>query len=150
VGEGAERAAMRRYLDRHAMTDWVSLPGHRPREGIRSLLARADVFLAPATLETFGIAALEARCAGVPVLARSQGGIAEFISDGREGLLAETDAEMVAGLVRLAADPELRGAIATRNRATTPPLAWDAVLARTGEIYAQATDLVRASPAQAV
>ena len=46
------------------------------------------MFVAPANLESFGIAALEARCAGLPVLAKANSGIREFVSDEREGLLA--------------------------------------------------------------
>jgi len=143
VGEGSQRAPLLRYLDRHAMADWVSLPGHWPRHEIRSLLGRADVFIAPATLETFGIAALEARCAGVPVVARRQGGISEFVTDGREGLLADSDAGMVTALLRLATDPAERAAIAAHNRLTTPSLAWTEALARTDEVYATAIGLAR-------
>lgn len=143
VGDGAERHRLQKYLDREEMSSWVSLPGHWPRERIRALLGRADVFVAPATLETFGIAALEARCAGVPVVARTQGGIAEFITSGREGLLAQTDDAMVAALLRLIADPAERARIAAHNAATVPALAWADVLARTEEVYRAATTLVR-------
>lgn len=150
VGDGAERPSLQRYLDRHAMSSWVSLPGHWPRERIRALLGRADVFVAPATLETFGIAALEARCAGVPVVARTEGGIAEFITTGREGLLVETDDAMVSALVGLAADPVECGRIAAHNRATVPALAWDDVLVRTEDVYRAAINLVRAGHAPVI
>ena len=81
VGDGPERPTLERYLRRHGMTGWVSLPGRQTREQIRELYRRADVFVAPADLESFWIAALEARCAGVPVVAKAQTGIAEFIQD---------------------------------------------------------------------
>jgi glycosyltransferase involved in cell wall biosynthesis len=136
VGEGPQRPWLEAYARRHAMTGWVSLPGRLTRPQIAALFARADMFVAPATLESFGIAALEARCAGLPVVARSQGGIGEFIgADGREGILAHSDAEMTAALVRLAADPALREEITSHNRATRPGLDWPHVLRRTMDLY---------------
>ena len=60
------------------------------------------MFVAPADLESFGIAALEARCAGLPVVAKSSGGVREFVRDEVEGLLCDTDEDMVQALVRLA------------------------------------------------
>jgi glycosyltransferase involved in cell wall biosynthesis len=136
VGEGPQRPWLEAYLRRHGMTGWVSLPGRMERPQIAELFARADLFVAPATLESFGIAALEARCAGLPVVARSDGGIGEFIgADGREGILADSDAQMTEAIVRLAAEPALREQIAHHNRATRPGLAWPEVLERTMDLY---------------
>ena len=41
-----------------------------------------------ATMESFGIAALEARAAGLPVVALRRGGVREFVEDGVDGLCA--------------------------------------------------------------
>ena len=60
-------------------------PGASPGQKIRELLQRCDVYLAPATLESFGIAALEARSAGLPVIGMAGGGISDFIEHGVEG-----------------------------------------------------------------
>ncbi|WP_131743209.1 glycosyltransferase family 4 protein, partial [Actinomadura roseirufa] len=135
VGEGPERRSIERYLRRHAMTGWVSLPGRVDRARIRELFRKADLFVAPAMLESFGIAALEARCAGLPVVARSEGGIREFVRDGQEGILADSDHAMVDAIVRLASDQELRSRIATYSRTVPPPVTWPDVLRRTEEMY---------------
>ena len=139
VGDGPERPTLERYLRRHGMTDWVSLPGRQTREQIRELYRRADVFVAPADLESFGIAALEARCAGVPVVAKAQTGIAEFIEDEIDGLLVATDAALVEALVRLAGDPGLRAKLAA---AAQTSVTWAATLALTEQAYAEAAALV--------
>jgi glycosyltransferase involved in cell wall biosynthesis len=102
------------------------------------------VFVAPANLESFGIAALEARCAGVPVLAKANSGIREFVDDEREGLLAATDGELVSGLVRMCRSPGLRAAMAGHNRSVPPAVTWDDVLARTESVYARAGELLKA------
>ncbi|GAA3192425.1 glycosyltransferase family 4 protein [Actinocorallia longicatena] len=135
VGEGPERPRMERYMRRHGMTGWVSLPGRLPRQEIRTLFRRADVFVAPATLESFGIAALEARCAGIPVVARAEGGVGGFVDDGLGGILASSDTAMAEAITLLAADPGLRTSMAAHNRAVQPPMDWPAVLERTHRIY---------------
>ncbi|MCW2918850.1 MAG: GDP-mannose-dependent alpha-(1-2)-phosphatidylinositol mannosyltransferase [Actinomycetia bacterium] len=143
VGEGPKRPVLERYLRRHAMTRWVSMPGRLPRSEIRSLFARADLFVAPAILESFGIAALEARCAGLPVVARAEGGIGEFVSDGEEGILADSDSAMTEAIIRLATDAAERHAIAARNRAVPPTVAWPDVVDLTTEMYELAIDRLR-------
>lgn len=141
VGEGPERRGLERYLRRHGMTDWVSLPGRQTRSEIRHLYRRADVFVAPADLESFGIAALEARCAGVPVLAKSGNGIAEFVRDGRDGLLVDDDAAMTDALVRLCSQPLLRRALAGHGEQRTSPVSWVSTLELTEAAYREAAVL---------
>ncbi len=139
VGDGPARAAMQRYLRRHGMDDWVTLAGRLDRTEIAALLGSADMFLAPAALESFGIAALEARLAGLPVVARAGNGISDFVHHGREGLLGGDDEEMVDALVRLAAEPGLRQRISAHNRSTEPArCVWPAVLEAFDGCYAQA------------
>ena len=141
VGEGPQRAAMERFLRANAMTGWVELVGRWDRDRIRELYRRADLFVAPAVLESFGIAALEARCAGLPVLGRSQSGVREFVADGVEGALAPTDGDLTAALVRLAASPALRRRIGDHNRAVPVSVTWPDVLARTTAAYHRAATL---------
>jgi glycosyltransferase involved in cell wall biosynthesis len=86
------------------------------------------VFLAPAELEAFGIAALEARTAGLAVVARRGTGIAEFVTDGVDGLLVADDAEMTEAVVHLAKDHRLLAGIRAHNRAVRPAFGWDDVL----------------------
>ena len=108
IGEGPERPQLEKFLRRNGLTEVVELVGRRSREEIREIFGRTDVFVAPANLESFGIAALEARCAGLPVVAKARTGIREFVEHGREGLLASTDADMVDQLTRIVRDRELR------------------------------------------
>jgi glycosyltransferase involved in cell wall biosynthesis len=143
VGEGRQRPLLESYLRRHRMDDWVELPGRLTRGRIRQVFERADLFVAPARLESFGIAALEARCSGLPVLARAGSGVGEFVVPGRDGLLARSDAELVAGLVRLAGDPDERQRMRMHSRQIPADLGWQAVLKRTDAAYAAAEGLIR-------
>ncbi|WP_312888268.1 glycosyltransferase family 4 protein [Nonomuraea rhodomycinica] len=144
VGDGPARGSMERYLARHGMTGWVSLPGRYTREQIAKVLESADVFVAPAPRESFGIAALEARAAGLPVVARAQSGVADFVRHGTEGLLGRDLGELAAAVARLSADAELRARITAHNRATPPAAgSWPAVLEGFERAYEQAAGLVR-------
>jgi glycosyltransferase involved in cell wall biosynthesis len=104
LGDGPSRDSMEGYLERHDMTSWVSLPGHLPRTEVAHAMARSDVFVAPAVLESFGIAALEAHAAGLPVVGRRGTGLSDFIRDGEGGVLVGSDREMAAVLAPMATE----------------------------------------------
>ncbi len=137
-GDGKLMPRMRRYAARKKMGESVDLAGRVDRDHLKSLYGQSDLFLAPAFLESFGIAALEARCAGLPVLAMRGTGITEFVADRQEGMLADGDAGMTAALVEICRDADLRGRIAEHNRTTVPPTAWPAVLERVMQEYDRA------------
>ncbi|WP_165974983.1 glycosyltransferase family 4 protein [Nonomuraea deserti] len=144
VGDGPARGQMGRFLAKHGMTGWVSLPGRHTREQIAKVLESADVFVAPAPRESFGIAALEARSAGLPVVARAQSGVADFVKDGTEGLLGRTPGDLARAVARLCSDPGLRESIAAHNRATPPAAgSWPAVIQGFDQAYAQARSMRR-------
>lgn len=141
AGDGPRLTAMESHLRRTATTDTVTLLGRLERDEVHRLLAKAHVFLAPADLESFGIAALEARCTGVPVVAKSSGGVREFVRHGQEGLLCGSDDEMVAAIVRLAREPGLRQRIAEHNRTSDCLVTWRRVLHATDTAYESAITL---------
>jgi len=138
AGDGPRQKAMESYVRRHGMSDSVALLGRLDRREVQRVLGGAQVFLAPADLESFGIAALEARCVGLPVVAKLEGGVGEFVGHEREGLLCGTDEEMTDAIVRLARDVGLRRRIAEHNRTTDCAMAWGALLHRTETAYSAA------------
>jgi glycosyltransferase involved in cell wall biosynthesis len=120
------------------MREWVSLPGRVPRSTLRDRYAAADVYLSPARLESFGIAALEARTAGLPVVARQGSGVGEFVVDGVNGYLADDDEAMAAALARLATDPAMRSRMREHNLRHEPAQDWPRVAALAEAEYARA------------
>ncbi|WP_460931755.1 glycosyltransferase [Phycicoccus ginsengisoli] len=137
-GEGPERRRLEAYVRRHDLGDWVSLPGRVTREQLRDAYWESDVYLTPARLEAFGIAALEARTAGLPVVARRDTGVGDFVVDGVNGVLGNDDDDLARALARLVRDADLRRAIATTNRTQPPAQAWSAVAALAEQEYARA------------
>src|SRR4029078_3182237 len=108
VGDGPERARLERAISRHGLDREIEVTGQRSRAEIRKLLASSDVFVLPTLRESFGIAALEARCAGLPVVAMRGSRVADLIEHGLEGLLATSDVELVSHVARLVSDSALR------------------------------------------
>jgi glycosyltransferase involved in cell wall biosynthesis len=134
VGDGPLMAPARRFAARHGMEEWLTFTGHLPRTRIDEQLARADVFVAPATLESFGIAALEAAVSGLPVVGRAGTGLSDFVRHGESGLLLRSDAEVARALVALGRGRHL----ASPPRSALGALAWPAVVERTHALYERA------------
>jgi glycosyltransferase involved in cell wall biosynthesis len=135
IGGGTRRRALQRQLHRLDLADWVQLRGPATHDQIRQLYRRADVFVAPAKLESFGIAALEARCAGLPVVAQAKSGVRDFIRPGCNGLLADGDRDMVRALARLVEDPALRRRMQIYNQSTASPHDWSLVFGQCERLY---------------
>lgn len=148
IGDGPVRARMERRIRRRRLADAVTMRGRIPREQVRAAYDDADVFLAPAALEAFGIAALEARTAGLVVVARRGTGIEEFVTDGVDGLLVDDDAGMARALVELVHDATLLPRLRAAARARTPDLGWAETLASAEAEYRRAQGLVAAAAAR--
>lgn len=144
IGDGPGRAALERSVVRRGLQDVVTLRGRLSRDEIATTYREVQAFVAPAVLEAFGIAALEARAAGLVVLARRGTGIAEFVTHDRDGLLVDDDAAMVRALVALATDHHLLRRLRTEALAHRPRFDWSTALAAAGAEYERARALAGA------
>jgi len=144
IGDGPQRAGLAADVRRLGLNGWVTLPGAMSRADIRERYRDVDLYVAPATLESFGIAALEARCAGLPVIAYRRTGIADFIDTEVNGLLVDDDRSMIEAMRRLSTDAQLRTEIARRNHMSAPVASWERVLADCEQLYQRAHALSRA------
>jgi glycosyltransferase involved in cell wall biosynthesis len=140
-GDGPQLDDARRLVRERGLSDVIRLVGRLTPVELQRLYTRADVFVAPAVKDAFGIAALEAQAAGLAVVSRSQSGVAERLVDGRDALLVDDDAAMADALVRLVEDPELLDRIIAHNRSAELPLSWPRVLADTQDAYRRAAAL---------
>ena len=150
VGDGPQRRAIERYRARHGMADWVQLTGPLSHAAIRSLYRRADLFVNSAVLESFGIAALEARTAGVPVIAMRRSAVGAFVADGISGVLVDGHDGLTNAIAALASDPTSRAALAERSRAAVPAFGWDDALDRVEHAYTRAAALQELRPPRRV
>jgi len=124
VGDGPLRQGVERLARRMDLAHCIRVTGRLAPGRVLDELARSDVYVAPAVLESFGLAALEARGVGLPVVGRLGTGLADFIEDGRAGLLCANDTEMTAALVSLIDDVALRRRMSEHNRTVEHGMSW--------------------------
>ena len=140
VGDGPLAGRVRRQAHDLGIAERVELTGELTRSQVREVYLRSDVYVAPAYRESFGLAPLEARSVGLPVVAMRSGGVGEFVRHGVEGLLCEDDDDMARALAELATDRLLLEAAATHNREHEPLIGWQATLDGFEAAYARAAE----------
>src|SRR5262249_48800037 len=132
------------------VADRVEFAGACDRRRVADLLARAAIFALPSRREAFSIAVLEARAAGLPVVARDSGGVSEVVQHGRQGFLAGSRADFADAIVRLVSDAARRERFARDAAAGLDAFSWGQVVARHEEVYRQATDAHRSARGELV
>jgi N-acetyl-alpha-D-glucosaminyl L-malate synthase BshA len=85
VGDGPERATAEQLSRELGICDNVRFVGKQ--EQMEDILAIADLFLLTSEYESFGLAALEAMAAGVPVISTNAGGLGEIMIEGKTGYM---------------------------------------------------------------
>jgi glycosyltransferase involved in cell wall biosynthesis len=146
AGDGPDRRALRRLADALDIGTMVELPGHMDRESLRDLYHRTHAFVLPSERESFGIAALEARAAGLPVIAMLGGGARDFIVCGVDGLLVRDERELARAISRLAIETPFREYMAAHNRAVPPAYDWPDVADLHLRYYGEAAALRDRAP----
>jgi glycosyltransferase involved in cell wall biosynthesis len=149
AGDGPDRDAIRRLTAELGVEDRVELPGQLSRDELRALYGRAHAFVLPSERESFGIAALEARAAGLPVIAMLASGARDFIRHGADGLLARDSGELSRFIARLALDAPFRAYLAAHNAAAPPPYDWGEVADLHEQFYGVAAALRRKTASRA-
>ena len=123
--------------------NWFTLSSRMTRAQLRGRYLASDVYISPGTFEAFGIAALEARTNGLPIVAPRRSGVSTFIEHGVNGLLAGDDLAMAEAVVRLAADDTLRQGITRHNVENRPSESWPSVVEMATQEYRRAQRLER-------
>jgi alpha-1,6-mannosyltransferase len=134
VGDGPMRPQL---VARADGASWVRfLPYERDRGRVADLMASIDLFVAPSSNETFGLAPLEALASGTPVLSADRGGISEQVAASGAG------ARFASGEPRSLAEEAVTllqsdlGALGARGRAyAEKDHSWDAVFDRIFQLY---------------
>jgi N-acetyl-alpha-D-glucosaminyl L-malate synthase BshA len=85
VGDGPERGVAEELCRKLNTCDDVHFVGKQ--EQMEDILAIADLFLLTSQYESFGLAALEAMAAGVPVVSTNAGGLPEIMVQGVTGYM---------------------------------------------------------------
>lgn len=121
AGTGVDRPRLHGQAIAAEIADRVRFIGWK--DDITALMSEWDVYVQPSLAEGFGIAALEAMAAGLPVVATRVGGLCELVEDGTTGWLVNAGdpkalAHRIGSLIR-EPDMRLRMGNAGRQRAAT-------------------------------
>lgn len=133
-GEGVEAPGVRAAVRAAGLDGLIRCPGRLDPADLARAYVRADGFVLASRRESFGIAALEARAAGLPVFAREGTGVSDIITAGLDGEFAGSDGELADLLTRLAGDEVAM--IAYQRAAQEPPaLTWQTSVDAALEAY---------------
>jgi glycosyltransferase involved in cell wall biosynthesis len=108
AGDGPLKAGLLRMARELKISRQVSFIGHCER--VPAFLRCLDIFVLASKFEPFGVALLEAKAAGVAIVATRVNEIPEILSEGTSGLLspAEDPESMSRLFVSLARNPDMR------------------------------------------
>ncbi|TDL01842.1 glycosyltransferase family 1 protein [Mycobacterium paragordonae] len=146
AGDGTQQDWLVEQARKHKVRKATHFVGHLHHDELLAALHRADAAVLPSHYEPFGLAALEAAAAGIPLVTSNTGGLGEAVINGVTGMsFAPRD---VAGLAAAAnaalADPAAaqRRARAARERLTSD-FDWQTVAHETAQVYLAAKRLER-------
>ena len=86
VGDGPDRFDAENLSRELGICDDIRFIGKQ--EQIEEILAVSDLFILPSEYESFGLAALEAMAAGVPLISSDAGGLPEININGKTGYMS--------------------------------------------------------------
>lgn len=106
VGDGPERARAEKLCEDLGIKDKVTFLG-KVKNPIEPLQI-SDLFLLTSETESFGLAALEAMAAGVPVISTNAGGLPEVNTHGESGFMSDVGdtGDMAANAIKILESPE--------------------------------------------
>ena len=87
LGDGPERSFIESEARKNSAFDTIKFLGKQ--EQMEDILPIADLFLLTSEYESFGLAALEALAAEVPVISTNAGGLPEIIIQGNCGFMSD-------------------------------------------------------------
>lgn len=138
LGDGHLKNSLENFSKNLGLSN-VVFPGFvRDDEVIRDYLSCAGVMVMPSMREPFGIVALEAACAGVPLVLSRTAGVSEFFTHGKDALLVDptNPAELVEAVRRLD-DDAFRDKLVSNARelVNSDVFNWDRIAEKTVSIY---------------
>jgi len=140
AGEGTYGGQLRDLASQSPLADRFEFLGFMDESDMPELYRQASVVVAPSIYEPFGIVALEAMAAKVPVIVGDTGGLRELVEHGENGLCVRPeDSDHLADLVNdVLADPGLAERLVAGGARESVSRSWRQIARRTVGIYHQA------------
>ena len=90
IGDGPERNRLRKLIKYRQLEQQITLEGYQPQAELHRILKCCHALVLTSTVETFGVALIEAMACGLPVIATRCGGPEDIVTDAT-GLLVDKD-----------------------------------------------------------
>ena len=130
-------AAQQQFIDRHNLSQYITLLGKPNKEELIEIYNAADILLAPSLYEGFGLTILEAMGCGTPTITSNVSSLPEVA--GNAAVLVEpTDVEaMVEAAIKIRDDAAYRQDLVSRGLARVKEFNWQKTAAQTASFYQQ-------------
>lgn len=144
VGRGNE-GRYRRLAEELRIGPDVRFSGVTGRENLDAIYMGSDLFAMLSRFDTFGMAALDAMAASLPVVLSGNVGARDLVREGINGFVvdAPSESEAVADRFALLLDDEIRGRMGREALRTACGQSWEAVAHRQMEIYEELLGTVK-------
>lgn len=105
IGDGPERPYIESFTRDCEQYGEIKFLGKQ--EQMENILPISDLFILPSEYESFGLAALEAMAAEVPVISSNAGGLPEIVTQGESGYMSNIGdtGDMAKNAIRILKDP---------------------------------------------
>ena len=134
AGSGDQLNTAKSLVTSLGLVDNFEFPGFLSAEGVRDLLAVSDVYVMPSISEPFGITALEALDANVPIVVSAQSGVAEVVSSAFK-VNAEDITDISNAILYVLNHPEEAMKSVQRGRQEANGLHWNRSAAQLADVY---------------
>ncbi|MDT4893758.1 MAG: glycogen synthase [Pseudonocardiales bacterium] len=141
AGTGVYEDELQARARRRRVSRVVEWAGFVPEDELAPMLAAADVVVVPSRYEPFGIVALEAAAARVPLVVSRTGGLRDLVAAGIATASFETGdvAGLVSAVSEVLGDPTAAAtAVRRAARRVGRDYTWHAVAAATAAVYERA------------
>ncbi|AGC67781.1 glycosyl transferase group 1 [Thermoclostridium stercorarium subsp. stercorarium DSM 8532] len=141
VGDGYAKDELEAYVKELGLTNRITFLGKiLDRDYLRSLFARADLFLFPSVYDNAPIVIREAAAVATPSLVIANSNTAEGIIDNVNGFLSENDAESYANrIISIIKDRDLLKKVGEKARETIYR-DWESIV---DEVYRRYLEIIR-------
>ncbi|MBM3255078.1 MAG: glycosyltransferase family 4 protein [Candidatus Omnitrophica bacterium] len=141
IGEGPQKEKLISQSQGLGLKGQVHFKGFMEYEHIISQMKSAKIFVFPSTREGFGMVALEAMAAGLPVITveHPMNSSTELIQEGINGVICQPDAkELASNILSLLKDRDTLNKLSRGARRSTQTLDWDKIAVITEDFYKEA------------
>jgi glycogen(starch) synthase len=140
AGKGPIQGDLESLAQQLGVSHKVVFAGHVDAARRNKLLSIANVAVFPSRYEPFGIVALEAMAAGVPVIVGNAGGLKEIVTDQQDGFLVEPGSAgaLSTAILTMLDDKKRASTMAEKaKQKVIDKYSWNSVAESTHKLYSQ-------------